>query len=285
MRPKPIRKTQVKKPVLAFVLNCALEGLGFLYLKRWKWAALNLGIALLLGIGIGLFIDDMDELLTGNYIIPAVLVYKVINGLIAYLATRYVNAQPIATKNKRSKKPQSFISSIKHLNTKEKIEVSLLLFTALAASLGAFAALKGYFSQNQKPIMALCIYKIEGKDEIALIGDEETTSFTETYSDEEFTEYALPMKLVNSGTVAADYILTWLDAEGGELVLPEGWKKRAYADHDRWFIETPNLYSGAEIPLPGVKVRIRNDSPIVNIKWSILAKNASPQNGSMTLHL
>lgn len=40
----------MKKPMLAFTLNFFLPGAGLAYLGKWKWAAINLGVVLALGL-------------------------------------------------------------------------------------------------------------------------------------------------------------------------------------------------------------------------------------------
>lgn len=44
----------------AFYLNVFLPGAGFLYLRRWKLAALNLAGAVLAGIVLGLILGERD---------------------------------------------------------------------------------------------------------------------------------------------------------------------------------------------------------------------------------
>ncbi len=40
----------MKKPWLAFLLNFLLSGAGFLYLRKWKWAAINFCGAIAVGL-------------------------------------------------------------------------------------------------------------------------------------------------------------------------------------------------------------------------------------------
>ena len=40
----------MKKPWVAFLLNFLLSGAGFLYLRKWKWAAINFFGAIAVGI-------------------------------------------------------------------------------------------------------------------------------------------------------------------------------------------------------------------------------------------
>ena len=40
----------MKKPIVAFTLSFLLPGAGLAYLGKWKWAFINLGIVLLVGV-------------------------------------------------------------------------------------------------------------------------------------------------------------------------------------------------------------------------------------------
>jgi len=40
----------MKKPFVAFILSFLLPGAGLAYLGKWKWAAINLGFVLLIGL-------------------------------------------------------------------------------------------------------------------------------------------------------------------------------------------------------------------------------------------
>jgi hypothetical protein len=42
----------MKKPILAFALSFILPGAGLAYLGKWKWAAINIGTVLLLGVAL-----------------------------------------------------------------------------------------------------------------------------------------------------------------------------------------------------------------------------------------
>ncbi|MEM6286332.1 MAG: hypothetical protein AAF845_04165 [Bacteroidota bacterium] len=48
----------MKSKNVAFGLNFLLPGAGFAYLKRWKLAALNLGVALAIGLVFGLIMPE-----------------------------------------------------------------------------------------------------------------------------------------------------------------------------------------------------------------------------------
>ena len=58
------RTRPVKSPIAAFILNALLPGAGMLYLRRWTFAALNLGGALLLGVLVALLlpVDVFDNI-------------------------------------------------------------------------------------------------------------------------------------------------------------------------------------------------------------------------------
>lgn len=47
-----------KKPLLAFALSFCLPGAGLAYLGKWKWAFMNLGAVILVGIFLALILPD-----------------------------------------------------------------------------------------------------------------------------------------------------------------------------------------------------------------------------------
>lgn len=48
----------MKKPGLAFFLSFILPGAGLAYLGKWKWALLNFGGVLLLGVLMSFFLPE-----------------------------------------------------------------------------------------------------------------------------------------------------------------------------------------------------------------------------------
>lgn len=48
----------MKKPFVAFLLNFLLPGAGLVYLGKWMWAFLNLGVVLLIGIAAAILLSD-----------------------------------------------------------------------------------------------------------------------------------------------------------------------------------------------------------------------------------
>ncbi|HMX43064.1 MAG TPA: hypothetical protein PKB12_05040 [Elusimicrobiota bacterium] len=48
----------MKKPWLAFTLSFLLPGAGLAYLGKWKWAAVNLGFVLSIGVLSGMFLSE-----------------------------------------------------------------------------------------------------------------------------------------------------------------------------------------------------------------------------------
>jgi hypothetical protein len=48
----------MKKPIVAFTLSFILPGAGLAYLGKWKWAFINLGVVLLIGIAAALLLSD-----------------------------------------------------------------------------------------------------------------------------------------------------------------------------------------------------------------------------------
>ena len=48
----------MKKPLLAFTLSFFLPGAGLAYLGKWKWAFINLGVVLLVGVVLALVLPD-----------------------------------------------------------------------------------------------------------------------------------------------------------------------------------------------------------------------------------
>lgn len=269
-----------KRPVVALLSNLILEGLGFIYLRRLKWGVLNLLFALFLGSMIGWLIPlhSLKSFLASNYFIPVVILYRVLNGLAAYYAARYVNAHPVLTRRRPGVR-------LKKLTQKDLLEIGLLLVTAVATTFAAYATYRNYVSQHQKPILSLFVFKVDGTDEIPLVEAENSACFPEAYSDKVLTEFKLPLKLSNSGPVTAEGIVLWLDVDVGELILPQPWQNQKYAGRDRWHMNVSDLYPETEIELKGMRLRIKNDSRKVRLAWSIIAKNALPQKGSITLNL
>jgi hypothetical protein len=75
----------MKKPWLAFLLNFLISGAGFAYLGKWAWAAINLGAALAVGIGV--------YYLAPNSVNMVSVVVGVINGSIAMSVANSMNAK------------------------------------------------------------------------------------------------------------------------------------------------------------------------------------------------
>jgi hypothetical protein len=48
----------MKKPIVAFTLSFFLPGAGLAYLGKWKWAFINLGVVLLVGVAAALLLSE-----------------------------------------------------------------------------------------------------------------------------------------------------------------------------------------------------------------------------------
>ena len=58
----------MKSPFLAFTLSFLLPGAGLAYLGKWKWAAVNLAAALIIGIVAGFLLPDYILDAYGRYV-------------------------------------------------------------------------------------------------------------------------------------------------------------------------------------------------------------------------
>ncbi|WP_038161738.1 hypothetical protein [Verrucomicrobium sp. BvORR106] len=58
----------MKKPLVAFLLSFFIPGAGLAYLGNWKGAFINIGIALLIGIGCAILLPDDFFAHYGRYI-------------------------------------------------------------------------------------------------------------------------------------------------------------------------------------------------------------------------
>jgi hypothetical protein len=58
----------MKKPSVAFILSFLLPGAGLAYLGRWKWAFINLGVVLLIGVAAAFILSDEAFESYGRYI-------------------------------------------------------------------------------------------------------------------------------------------------------------------------------------------------------------------------
>ena len=58
----------MKKSIVAFTLSFLLPGAGLAYLGKWKWAFINLGIVLLVGIAATFLLSKEALHLYGHYI-------------------------------------------------------------------------------------------------------------------------------------------------------------------------------------------------------------------------
>ena len=58
----------MKKPIIAFILSFLLPGAGLAYLGRWKWAIINLGIVLLIGIAAAFLLSEETLYRYGHFL-------------------------------------------------------------------------------------------------------------------------------------------------------------------------------------------------------------------------
>jgi hypothetical protein len=58
----------MKKPIVAFTLSFFLPGAGLAYLGKWKWAFINLGVVLLIGVAAALLLSEETFQQYGQYI-------------------------------------------------------------------------------------------------------------------------------------------------------------------------------------------------------------------------
>jgi len=58
----------MKKPIVAFILSFLLPGAGLAYLGKWKWAFINLGIVLLVGVAATFLLSQETLHQYGHYI-------------------------------------------------------------------------------------------------------------------------------------------------------------------------------------------------------------------------
>jgi hypothetical protein len=58
----------MKKPIVAFTLSFLLPGAGLAYLGKWKWALINLGIVLLVGVAAAFLFSEQTLHQYGHYI-------------------------------------------------------------------------------------------------------------------------------------------------------------------------------------------------------------------------
>ena len=58
----------MKKPIVAFTLSFLLPGAGLAYLGRWKWAFINLGVVLLVGVAAAFLLSEETLHQYGHYI-------------------------------------------------------------------------------------------------------------------------------------------------------------------------------------------------------------------------
>lgn len=59
----------MKKPFVAFLLSFFLPGAGLAYLGKWKSAAINMGIVLLIGVAAAFLLPDETLQRYGQYIV------------------------------------------------------------------------------------------------------------------------------------------------------------------------------------------------------------------------
>ena len=58
----------MKKPIVAFTLSFFLPGAGLAYLGKWKWAFINLGVVLLVGVAAAFLLSEEFFEQYGHYI-------------------------------------------------------------------------------------------------------------------------------------------------------------------------------------------------------------------------
>ena len=58
----------MKKPIVAFTLSFFFPGAGLAYLGKWKWAFINLGVVLLVGVAAALLLSEEFFEPYGHYI-------------------------------------------------------------------------------------------------------------------------------------------------------------------------------------------------------------------------
>lgn len=58
----------MKKPMVAFLLSFILPGAGLAYLGKWTWAFINLGVAILVGVGAMVLLSEALLYQYGRYI-------------------------------------------------------------------------------------------------------------------------------------------------------------------------------------------------------------------------
>lgn len=58
----------MKKPIVAFTLSFFFPGAGLAYLGKWKWAFINLGVVLLVGVAAALLLSEEFFEQYGHYI-------------------------------------------------------------------------------------------------------------------------------------------------------------------------------------------------------------------------
>lgn len=58
----------MKKPIVAFTLSFFFPGAGLAYLGKWKWAFINLGVVLLVGVAAAFLLSEEFFEQYGHYI-------------------------------------------------------------------------------------------------------------------------------------------------------------------------------------------------------------------------
>ena len=165
---------------------------------------------------------------------------------------------------------------------REDFKLLLLFVTALATSVAAYATYQIYLEQTVSSTLSLQAYKINGTQEVS-VDDPSSMTFKKLNSNEGVDDYELPLQLSNDGDRDVEGIHLLLDIEGGELVVPNDWIIGSYADNPRYHKLITHLTPKTVQKLSEVKVRIKNTTHEVKLRWSILAKRTIPPEGTMVL--
>lgn len=168
------------------------------------------------------------------------------------------------------------------IQIREDIKLFLLLITAVATSVAAYATYRIYLDQTESSTLVLEGFKIEGTKEID-VEDTSSLSLKKVKSEAGFDTYELPLQIGNHGSKDVDGIHLTIDVEGGELIVPNEWITGTYADNARYHYFVNHMTPWSASKLSDLKIKIKNNTHEAKLKWSILAKRTVPPDGTLIL--
>jgi len=168
------------------------------------------------------------------------------------------------------------------MQIRENIKLFLLLITAVATSVAAYATYRIYLDQTESSTLVLEGFKIEGTKEVG-VEDTSSLSLKKVNSEAGFDSYELPLQIGNHGSKDVEDIHLLLDVEGGELIVPTGWTTGTYADNTRYHHVINHLTPWSANKLLDLKIKIKNNTHEAKLRWSILAKRTVPPEGTLIL--